>query len=151
MKTNDVKLEDLGPLTVFVGRNGAGKSWLCKSLWAKTDDCWMGTGKGFMRDVKRADDPWNVPSSIESLDEGLHPLSQEELVAAIRKHIAHSGQKVFGITYSPYLCDSLKPEELFVVHDRHVKCINEHPKFEQWKDEFAPGEMWSVWGEEWVK
>ena len=26
----------------------------------------------------------------------------------------------------------------------------DHPKFETWKEEMAPGEMWSVFGEKWV-
>jgi hypothetical protein len=30
------------------------------------------------------------------------------------------------------------------------KCITEHPKFQKWKDEFSPGEMWSMFGEDWL-
>ena len=28
--------------------------------------------------------------------------------------------------------------------------IEQHPKFDQWKDEMAPGEMWSLFGEKWL-
>jgi hypothetical protein len=28
--------------------------------------------------------------------------------------------------------------------------LTEHPKFRKWKDEFSPGEMWSMFGEKWV-
>ncbi len=28
--------------------------------------------------------------------------------------------------------------------------LTSHPKFPKWKDEMAPGEMWSLFGEKWV-
>ena len=36
--------------------------------------------------------------------------------------------------------------------DGHARCgrLIDHPKFETWKEEMAPGEMWSVFGEKWV-
>ena len=31
-----------------------------------------------------------------------------------------------------------------------VAKLDEHPEFDKWKDEMAPGEMWSMFGESWV-
>jgi hypothetical protein len=28
--------------------------------------------------------------------------------------------------------------------------LEKHPKFSTWKDEFSPGEMWSMFGEKWL-
>jgi hypothetical protein len=28
--------------------------------------------------------------------------------------------------------------------------LTEHPKFARWKEEFSPGEMWSMFGEKWL-
>ena len=28
--------------------------------------------------------------------------------------------------------------------------LQDHPKYEKWKDELAPGEMWSLFGEKWM-
>ena len=36
--------------------------------------------------------------------------------------------------------------------DGSVACgrLIDHPKFAKWKDEMAPGELWSLFGEKWV-
>jgi hypothetical protein len=49
----------------------------------------------------------------------------------------------------------MRPEEVRITQldeDGYTACasLKSHPKFEQWKDEFHPGEMWSVFGEQWV-
>jgi hypothetical protein len=28
--------------------------------------------------------------------------------------------------------------------------LEDHPKFSKWKEELAPGEMWSLFGEKWI-
>ena len=28
--------------------------------------------------------------------------------------------------------------------------LEEHPEFDKWKDEMAPGELWSLFGEKWL-
>ena len=28
--------------------------------------------------------------------------------------------------------------------------LEDHPQFEKWKDEMAPGELWSLFGEKWL-
>jgi hypothetical protein len=28
--------------------------------------------------------------------------------------------------------------------------LDQHPEFERWKDEMAPGELWSLFGEKWL-
>ncbi len=36
--------------------------------------------------------------------------------------------------------------------DRRSRCgrLTDHPKFDKWKEEMAPGEMWSLCGEKWL-
>ena len=36
--------------------------------------------------------------------------------------------------------------------DGHARCgkLTDHPKFDTWKEEMAPGEMWSLFGETWL-
>ena len=36
--------------------------------------------------------------------------------------------------------------------DGYARCgrLTDHPKFDTWKEEMAPGEMWSLFGEKWV-
>ncbi|HVA47766.1 MAG TPA: hypothetical protein VNH11_15465 [Pirellulales bacterium] len=28
--------------------------------------------------------------------------------------------------------------------------LTDHPQFDKWKDEMAPGELWSMFGEKWL-
>ena len=28
--------------------------------------------------------------------------------------------------------------------------LEDHPQYEKWKDEMAPGELWSLFGEKWL-
>ena len=63
--------------------------------------------------------------------------------------------QIIATTHSPYMVDSLRPEEVRMTtlnDDGTVACgkLVDHPKFEQWKNEMAPGEMWSMFGEKWV-
>ena len=36
--------------------------------------------------------------------------------------------------------------------DGHALCgrLTDHPKFAKWKEEMAPGELWSLFGEKWL-
>lgn len=48
-----------------------------------------------------------------------------------------------------------KPENVMVVRntdrgEQKIKCLTECPGFDKWKDEFDSGEMFSVFGNEWV-
>ena len=39
-----------------------------------------------------------------------------------------------------------------VDEDGNAVCgrLEDHPQFEKWKDEMAPGELWSLFGEKWL-
>lgn len=93
---------------------------------------------------------------LDDLDHGLHPKAQRDMVKLIRKlmEMEPDTQIVFT-THSPYLLDCLKPDEVLLTTlraDGSAACrgLTEHPEFEQWKDEMRPGEMWSLFGEDWV-
>ena len=63
--------------------------------------------------------------------------------------------QIVATTHSPYLVDCLRPEEvrLTTLNDDgtvSIASLVEHPDFDKWKDEMAPGEMWSLFGEKWV-
>ena len=93
---------------------------------------------------------------IEDLDRGLHPLAQRNVVRLLRSVMdQHPDLQIVATTHSPYLLDCLRPEEVRMTtlnDDGSVACgrLVDHPKFEQWKKEMAPGEMWSMFGEKWV-
>ncbi len=62
--------------------------------------------------------------------------------------------QVIASAHSPYLLDGLKPEQVRLVSADDqgysiVRKLEDHPDFEKWKDEMAPGEMWSMFGEKW--
>ena len=93
---------------------------------------------------------------LDDLEHGLHPTAQKRLVEVIRQFIDTSpGLQLLATTHSPYLLDYVAPEQVRVVApgpEGDARCgpLTDHPKFPVWKDEFAPGEMWSVFGERWV-
>ncbi len=93
---------------------------------------------------------------LDDLDRGLHPKAQRELVELLRGvQEANPEIQIVASTHSPYLLDRMKPSEVIVTflrEDGSTACepLTHHPKFEKWKDEFAPGEMWSYFGEKWV-
>ena len=93
---------------------------------------------------------------IDDLEHGLHPLAQEQLVEVIK---ATQGQfpdlQLIATAHSPYLLNSVQPEQVRVVAtgaDGSTRCglLIDHPEFSTWRNEFAPGEMWSVFGEKWL-
>ena len=93
---------------------------------------------------------------IDDLDHALHPRAQRELVKLLRELLAADPElQIVATTHSPYLLDALKPEEVrFTTRRDDGSCVCgalvDHPDFERWKEEMAPGEMWSVFGEDWV-
>ena len=53
------------------------------------------------------------------------------------------------------MLDCMETKEVrmtFLQDDGATACaaLASHPKFEKWKDEMAPGEMWSLFGEKWL-
>ena len=93
---------------------------------------------------------------MDDLDHGLHPLAQENLIGLIKKIMERFPElQILATAHSPYLLDHLEPQEIRLMttnSDGHAVCgrLNDHPEFERWKDEMAPGEMWSYFGEKWL-
>jgi predicted ATPase len=93
---------------------------------------------------------------LDDLDRGLHPKAQREVVDLLRLVLDQNPDlQIVATTHSPYLVDCLRPEEVRLTtlgDDGTVSCASlvEHPDFDKWKDEMAPGEMWSLFGEKWV-
>jgi energy-coupling factor transporter ATP-binding protein EcfA2 len=93
---------------------------------------------------------------LDDLDRALHPKAQREVIGLIRTVLDQNPDlQIVATTHSPYLVDSLRPEEVRLTtigEDGTFSCASlvEHPDFEKWKDEMAPGEMWSLFGEQWV-
>jgi hypothetical protein len=63
--------------------------------------------------------------------------------------------QILASSHSPYLLDFLQPDQVRLLSldaSGHAICgrLADHPEFEKWKDEMAPGEMWSLFGEKWL-
>lgn len=52
-------------------------------------------------------------------------------------------------TNNPYIVDHFQPEEVYVCSAKGIKRITEHNGYNDWKNEFTLGEMWSMFGEDW--
>jgi predicted ATPase len=93
---------------------------------------------------------------LDDLDRALHPKAQRELIDLLRGVQQTNPEiQIAASTHSPYMLDSMKPNEVLVTYlrdDGSTACdsLTHHPKFEKWKDEFQPGEMWSFFRENWV-
>lgn len=93
---------------------------------------------------------------LDDLDRALHPKAQRELIDLLRGvQTANPDIQIVGSTHSPYLLGRMQPNEVQVTSlrdDGSTACepLTHHPKFAKWKDEFHPGEMWSMFGEKWV-
>jgi len=78
------------------------------------------------------------------------------LIALLRRLLdADKDLQLIATTHSPYMLDSMDPKEvrMTLLRDGATVCagLTEHPDFEKWKDEMAPGEMWSLFGEKWLE
>jgi hypothetical protein len=93
---------------------------------------------------------------LDDLGHGLHPMAQQKLIGLLRTMMEeHPELQIVATTHSPYLLDSLRPEEVRLTTldaDGSAACaaLTEHPDFERWKEEMTPGEFWSMIGEKWV-
>ncbi len=93
---------------------------------------------------------------LDNIESGLHPRALGELVGHLRKILERYPElQIVASTHSPYLLDHFKPEEIRLMcsdSDGFAICgpLTDHPKFERWKDEMAPGEFWSMIGENWL-
>lgn len=93
---------------------------------------------------------------LDDLDRGLHPRAQRDLIELLRGLlVTNPDLQIVATTHSPYLLDCIEPQEVRMTYlrdDGSTACdsLTNHPKFEKWKNEMASGEMWSLFGEEWV-
>ena len=93
---------------------------------------------------------------LDDLEHGLHPLAQKELLDVLRRIMDRFPDlQVIATAHSPYLLDELRPEEVRLTTtgaDGYSVCgrLTDHPQFDKWKDEMAPGELWSLFGEKWL-
>jgi len=93
---------------------------------------------------------------MDDIEHGLHPLAQEKLVKVVGGLMDRfSDLQLLATSHSPYLLDYLSPDQVRVVSsgpDGYAVCgrLMDHQKFDKWKDELHPGEMWSIFGEQWV-
>ncbi len=93
---------------------------------------------------------------LEDIEHGLHPLAQKQLVEVIEQILQENPDlQVLATAHSPYLLNYVSPEQVRIMAvgpDGYGRCgrLTDHPKFATWKEEMAPGEMWSVFGEKWL-
>jgi predicted ATPase len=93
---------------------------------------------------------------MDDIEHGLHPLAQKKIVEQIRNLQERFPElQLLATSHSTRLLNSLEPEQVRLVAvgaDGYSRCgrLPDHPKFEKWKDELSPGEMWSVFGDQWV-
>lgn len=93
---------------------------------------------------------------LDDIEHGLHPLAQKSLLETLAKIMERfPNMQVLASAHSPYLLDALKPEQVRLMTigpDGNSVCgrLTDHPQFDKWKDEMAPGELWSLFGEKWI-
>jgi predicted ATP-dependent endonuclease of OLD family len=93
---------------------------------------------------------------MDDIERGLHPLAQKSLIGVLRQLMNRFyGLQIVATAHSPYLVDHLRPEEvrlMTVGEDGFAVCgrLEDHPQFDKWKNEMAPGELWSLFGEKWL-
>ncbi len=93
---------------------------------------------------------------LDDIEHGLHPLAQKQLVTVIGQLMQKFPDlQLLATAHSPYLLNHVAPEQVRIMAvgpDGHALCgrLIDHPKFPKWKDEMAPGELWSIFGEKWL-
>jgi predicted ATPase len=93
---------------------------------------------------------------MDDIEHGLHPLAQKSLIDVLRQMMRKFPDlQIVATAHSPYLVDHLRPEEvrlMTVGEDGFAVCgrLEDHPQFNKWKGEMAPGELWSLFGEKWL-
>jgi predicted ATPase len=93
---------------------------------------------------------------LDDLEHALHPLAQKQLVGVIGKVLQRFPDlQILATAHSPYLLNYLEPEQVRIMAvgpagDSKCGRLLDHPKYNKWKEEFHPGEVWSVFGEGWL-
>lgn len=93
---------------------------------------------------------------IDDLERSLHPRALKDLVLLLRRTLEKNPElQIVATSHSPYLLDCFTAEEILLTSldaDGYavVKPLTDHPEYERWKDDMAPGEFWSTVGESWI-
>jgi len=93
---------------------------------------------------------------LDDIEHGLHPLAQKTLLDVLKKIMKRFPElQLLASTHSPYLLDGLNPDQIRLMTngpDGFAVCgrLIDHPHFGKWRGEMAPGELWSLFGEQWV-
>ena len=93
---------------------------------------------------------------MDDIEHGLHPWAQKQLISVIGRIMDRFPDlQILATAHSPYLLNYLAPEQVRIMAtdpEGHALCgrLTDHPKFQTWKDEMAPGELWSLFGEKWL-
>jgi predicted ATP-binding protein involved in virulence len=93
---------------------------------------------------------------LDDIEHGLHPLAQKSLLSVLRKVMDKFPKlQIIATAHSPYLLDHLHPNEIRLMtvgEDGNAVSgkLENHPQFKKWKEEMAPGELWSLFGENWI-
>ena len=94
---------------------------------------------------------------LDDIDRALHPRAQRDFLAVIRDFQKLNPHVQFiATTHSPILLDFAETKEVRMtsLNDSGVVLcarMDEHPKYEKWKEELSPGEFWSMIGKDWIK
>ncbi len=93
---------------------------------------------------------------LDDIEHGLHPLAQKSLLDALKQVMeTFPDLQIIATAHSPWLLDQLQPEQIRLMtlnEAGYAVCgkLTDHPQFEKWKEEMAPGELWSLFGEKWL-
>ncbi len=94
---------------------------------------------------------------IEEPENGLHPSRLKMVIDILRKistgEIGYKPRQVILTTHSPLLLNFVQPEEIRIFRRdekgaTQVTPMHKVPQFEKLRKEFAPGEVWYLFGEE---
>lgn len=92
---------------------------------------------------------------IEEPENGIHPSLLKKVIGILRSISERSSNRrqVIVTTHSPLLLNFIPPEEVRIFSRKgagptRVDTLSKLPKFEELRKEFAPGEMWYLFGEE---
>ena len=64
--------------------------------------------------------------------------------------------QIVTTTHQPYLTDQFAYDEVYLterLEDGSALCapLSRHPDLDRWRDQMAPGEFWSSFGESWIR
>jgi hypothetical protein len=83
---------------------------------------------------------------LDDIDKGLHPMAQTEMVLILRQLLSIIPDiQIVATTHSQYWLDSLTFAEVRLMTldengDSIIGKLEDHPEFDSWKSEMAPGE-----------